>query len=126
MPAPPPSRDPHTGCLVWQGSRNSNGYGTDWSSGKPRLAHHVAWERLKGAVPADRQLDHLCRNRLCSAPAHLELVSRSENLLRRAWGHRSKRSRCSSGHDLYLNGRRTPQGGTVCLVCSGVAAERSS
>jgi hypothetical protein len=120
MGAPPPMRDPHTGCLLWQGTDNGRGYGTDWSTGRPRLAHYVAWEAVHGPVPAGKQLDHGCRRRRCVALAHLELVSQSENLLRRSWAHRSRRSHCPKGHDLFLEGRRTPEGGNVCLRCSGV------
>jgi hypothetical protein len=120
MGAPPPMRDPHTGCLLWQGTDNGKGYGTDWSTGRPRLAHYVAWEAVHGPVPAGKQLDHGCRRRRCVALAHLELVSQSENLLRRSWAHRSRRSHCLKGHDLFLEGRRTPEGGIVCLRCSGV------
>jgi hypothetical protein len=120
MGAPPPLRDPHTGCLLWQGTDNGKGYGTDWSTGRPRLAHYVAWEKVNGPVPGNRQLDHLCRERRCIAVAHLELVSQGENLRRRSWAHRSQRSKCAKGHDLWLQGRRSARGGTICRVCSGV------
>ena len=55
--------------------------------GKQRAAHRVMYEQMRGPVPDDRDLDHLCRNRACGNPDHLEPVSRSENLRR---GERGK------------------------------------
>lgn len=70
--------DPHTGCWVWQGAK-SRGYGLKWRDGKSRLAHRVYYEQVHG--PADT-LDHLCRNKACVNPDHLEPCSRGENVRR--------------------------------------------
>lgn len=114
-------RDPWTGCELWTGSLNSNGYGTHWDKeGRPRLAHYVAWESANGRVPAGKVLDHQCRRRTCRAVAHLEVVSQSENTRRQRWSHRATRAKCSKGHDLWKHGRRTDAGGTICRACSGV------
>lgn len=112
-------RDPWFGCLLWQGSTNSNGYPTYWSKGVPRQAYLVAWELEHGPIPAHRELDHLCRRRLCVNPVHFELVSRNENQRRKFWDHRSQLRFCSKKHDLRKHGRRTPEAGLVCRVCSG-------
>lgn len=114
------ARDPWFGCLLWQGGLNSNGYPTYWSKGVPRQAYLVAWELEHGPIPAERELDHLCRRRLCVNPAHFELVTRPENQRRKQWAYRSKLQRCKQGHDLRQHGRRTPEAGLVCRVCSGV------
>lgn len=116
----PPARDPQTGCLVWQGPKNSNGYGTTWQGGRPRQVHLAAWEDANGPLPKDKHLDHLCRNRPCMNLAHLELVSAKENMLRKNWAYRSKIKKCPQGHSTYYNGRRTPQGGQICKLCSGI------
>lgn len=113
-------RDAWFGCELWTGSRSSSGYGTHWQDGKPRLAHYVAWERAHGPVAGNRVLDHLCRRPLCRAIAHLEPISQGENMRRRRWGHRSQLTKCPKGHDLWQNGRRTPEGGIICRICSGV------
>ena len=114
--------DPATGCHLWTGSQNSGGYGTEWRGGKGQPAHIAAWERHHGkALPSDRVLDHLCRRRLCVRPEHLEAVSVSENLRRRDPKHRARTmTHCPAGHDLFSHGRRTQEGGEVCLTCSGV------
>jgi len=113
--------DPWFGCQLWQGSVNSNGYPTHWDKqGRPRQAYLVAWERAYGPIPPERELDHLCRRRVCVAPAHFELVTRPENIRRQQWAHRSQRLACMKLHDLRVHGRRTPEGGMICRICSGV------
>jgi hypothetical protein len=113
--------DPWFGCQLWQGSLNSNGYPTYWGGGLgPRQAYLVAWEAIHGKVPVGKELDHVCRRRLCVAPAHFELVSRVENQRRKFWSYRSQILQCSEGHDLVVHGRRTPEGGMTCRICSGV------
>jgi len=64
------------GCWVWTGAVNKGGYGVFAITPKvTRLAHRIAYELAVGAVPAGLQLDHLCRNRRCVNPAHLEKQS---------------------------------------------------
>jgi hypothetical protein len=113
-------RDPWFGCELWRGSVNNAGYPTYWDAGRPRQAYYVALERAGIDVPPGREPDHLCRRRLCVAIAHLELVTRVENQRRKAWAHRSQLTTCSKGHDLFVHGRRTPESGTICRICSGV------
>src|SRR6478752_5165546 len=70
------------GCWEWVGSvRKNDGYGR-WSVGKGTLAHRVIYEKMRGAVPKGLELDHLCRNRLCVNPDHLEPVTTRENIFR--------------------------------------------
>lgn len=75
-------------CWVWVGARKDNGYGhiflekREDGSSKTGLAHRVSWELLVGEIPEGLDLDHLCRNRACVKPDHLEPVTRSINLRR--------------------------------------------
>lgn len=109
------------GCLLWQGTIDRDGYGVKWHGrGKPTAAHRAVYEAMRGPIPANKPLDHLCRRRHCVSPAHLEPVTQRVNIRRRAWSQRAGQRRCRAGHDLYLRGRRTPEGGIVCRDCSGV------
>ena len=76
--------DPDTGCWIWQRHRNSKGYGMAHDGNKLRVVHRWYWEEENGPVPDSLELDHLCRNRACCNPAHLELVSHTENMRRGA------------------------------------------
>lgn len=70
-------------CWEWQGGVDPNGYGRFHIDGRMLGAHRVAYELIAGAViPAGHDIDHLCRNRRCVRPSHLEAVTRRENLMR--------------------------------------------
>lgn len=70
-------------CWIWQGARADTGYGTmPGPRGVTAVAHRVFYERHVGPIPDGLQLDHLCRQRLCVNPAHLEPVTSVENLRR--------------------------------------------
>ncbi len=68
-----------TPCWQWQWFTSPKGYGKVWSDGGPRLAYVVYWKRINGPVPDGLELDHLCRNRGCVNPAHLEPVTHEVN-----------------------------------------------
>lgn len=70
------------GCIEWNGARN-RGYGTLMLAGHSVVAHRVAWIISHGElIPHDLVIDHLCCNKGCVSPAHLEAVTGAENLYR--------------------------------------------
>lgn len=78
-------KHPHpNGCWFWGGGRLPDGYGQfhDHDKKRARLAHHIAYDLTVGPVPVDAVLDHLCSNKECVNPAHLDPVSQAENVRR--------------------------------------------
>lgn len=71
-----------TGCWIWLGELNRNGYGRVCVKGKRPVAHRHVYETLVGPIPEGLLLDHLCRVRCCVNPSHLEPVTPKENTLR--------------------------------------------
>lgn len=72
--------DEETGCWVWQRARTSSGYGQKCLPGSVVvMAHRWHFEQVRGSIPEGMQLDHLCRNRPCVNPDHLEIVTNQEN-----------------------------------------------
>lgn len=72
-------------CWLWIGGIATNGYGRVKHEGRMKPAHRVAYEWLRGAVPAGLELDHVkewgCSSRACVNPAHLEPVTHRENTM---------------------------------------------
>lgn len=113
------------GCWLWTGSISKEGYGRVRIGGldpKVELAHRATYELLVGPISAGLELDHLCRVRRCRNPAHLEPVTRRENLMRSpALTFRLHREgRCKRGHAATKENvyRRKSNGRVVCCrVC---------
>lgn len=77
--------DAETGCWTWTAARSADGYGQFKAEGRTVRAHRWSFTRYMGEIPAATpELDHLCCNRACCNPDHLEPVTREENM-RRMW-----------------------------------------
>lgn len=73
-----------SGCWEWQHWISSEGYAQLWHNGQRVTGHRWFYERDKGPIPEGLWLDHLCRNRRCVNPDHLEPVTHIENCWRGA------------------------------------------
>lgn len=71
-----------TGCWEWLLRTQKDGYGQYKVRRKSYLAHRFMYELHKGKIPIEQQIDHLCRNRSCVNPKHLEAVIRDINVRR--------------------------------------------
>lgn len=109
-----------SGCWKWTGSRNPSGYGllgVVGASGRQTTmgAHRVAYELLVGPIPDGLEIDHLCRVRHCVNPAHLEPVTRQENMRR---GSKANQTHCKRGHALAgANMYKRSNGTRACRAC---------
>ena len=86
-------------CWVWQGC-TSKGYGRIRYNGKQTTTHRVSYELQYGPIPKTGTVDHLCRNRKCINPLHLQVVSIKENVLRGIGitANNSLKTHCPAGH----------------------------
>ena len=105
------------GCAVWGGSRRRTGkapnfyyYGQQWFDGRHWLVHRLFWVRSKGPVPRGKELDHVCRNKLCVNLEHLRAVTHRENMKNRAV---CDKTHCKCGEVLTLNSK----GYKICRKC---------
>ena len=97
-------------CWVWLGSPSGSGYGRVTWEGKREPAHRVIYKLLVGEIPDGLDLDHLCRNRTCVYPNHLDPVPRLVNLWRSPIFN-GNRTHCPKGH------LRTPE--NTCIQKRG-------
>lgn len=119
----------HAGdCHVWTKYRDKHGYGRFWDGSRMTRAHVFAWVKMHGPVPAGLELDHLCRNRACCNPAHLDAVTHRVNMLRGGGcgSENAAKTHCSRGHlfsaeNTYI---RPGDAGRGCRACGTEAAKR--
>jgi hypothetical protein len=122
------------GCWTWTGAINEDGYGIFCK----RTAHRYSYTQFKGPIPKGLEIDHLCSNRKCINPAHLEAVTHKENI-QRSWSRgkcehfknrlgeiKKAKTHCPQGHpysgenltiDKSSNARR-------CIICEQAKFKR--
>lgn len=93
--------DPNSRCWKWKAGKTNKGYGAFYINQKQHTAHRLSYRLFVGEIPIGLDLDHLCRNRDCCNPSHLEAVTRRENLLR---GNtipalNATKTHCKHGHE---------------------------
>lgn len=110
-----------SGCWDWVGTIQALGYGHVKVVGQRRriYSHRYIYEEMVGPVPAGLTLDHLCHNRRCVNPAHLEPVSQRENILRGGGptAANARKTHCKNGHEFTPENTHTRKTGRACRAC---------
>jgi hypothetical protein len=117
------------GCWLWTGALASGyGYFGRMTPNGPKnfLAHRIAYEQLVGLIPAGLVIDHLCRNRRCVNPAHMEPVTIRENLLRGESppAQNARRTHCKYGHEYTKENTSVYHAKRFCLTCRKINNHR--
>lgn len=105
-------------CWVWTASKRY-GYGQFRIGGEGSAnlgAHVVAYRWLVGEIPLGLVVDHLCRNRACVNPDHMELVTPEENSTRGMISRHAEIERCKNGHP-WADNQIDRYGYRVCAAC---------
>lgn len=122
-------------CWPWPGKVRRDGYGYATAPrGVSELAHRHAYEVAVGTIPDGLTIDHLCRNRACINPSHLEPVTAAVNALRgdSPLSRNHRKTQCNRGHAftpentawVTITGRKHL--GRCCRVCRKENNDRST
>jgi hypothetical protein len=112
------------GCHLWLGTLTEKGYGRVTRKQKGRKVHRLLWQmtghNLPDYTPGGEQLDHLCLDKSCCNPAHLEIVTQLENMQRRT----VLITHCRNGHEYTNDNILIRKGSKRCKQCERAAADR--
>ncbi len=118
-----------SGCWQWTGAIDASGYGRIGIGRRGEgvnYTHRVAYELFVGPIPKGRDLDHLCRNRPCCNPEHLEAVERLVNVARGLRGKGYRLTHCKQGHEFTPENTRVSARQRRCITCARESGRRAT
>lgn len=110
-------------CMIWEGGKNSDGYGYIRVGPCMVRVHRLAYELFVGPIPDDHDLDHVkargCTSRACCNPEHLEPVTNAENLRRgdTLAAANAAKTHCPQGHPYSGDNLVVVKGSRTCREC---------
>ena len=118
--------EPNSGCWLWDGAVNNDGYGTIFRGGKQHKVHRLAWEEAHGPIPDGLNVCHTCDVPACCNPAHLFLGSQQDNMQDCLGKGRFKggsflnalKTHCPQGHEYTPENTLTYRGMRTCRQCN--------
>jgi hypothetical protein len=122
--------DENKGCWNWQGKPDTEGYGEVRISSQLYKAHVYYYQIFEGVIPEGLELDHLCRNRICVNPKHLEPVTHQVNVLRgkSPQSINALKTHCIHGHILSVENTYESSRNNFkyrqCKICTRERAKR--
>ena len=112
---------PESGCLVWMGSIEKNGYGRFFVDGHPYYAHRGSWELHRGAIPVGMHVCHKCDVPSCINPNHLFLGTHTDNMAdKAAKGRSSSGGRRKLSLDTIIAIRADRRSGSIIAAEYGI------
>lgn len=115
-----------TGCIEWIGAASAGGYGRIQVAGKSEFTHRVSYALFVGELKDNMHIDHLCRNRICFRPDHLEQVTPGVNAMRGLAGkvrgaQQRAKTHCPRNHPYDKeNTIWDKRGYRLCMICHKV------
>ena len=114
-------------CWVWTGYITGDGYGWAGVNGKSAHAHRLSYEQMVGEIPEGLQLDHLCRNRPCVNPYHVEPVTPRVNTMRgdAPSSLNARKTHCKRNHEFTPENTYVKKDGARwCRICRDAASRK--